>query len=185
MNSVDGWVLEKHVDGLRVLKPYHVTLLSSPHYRPSPYYFRLGVFDTQAKAFDALVRDREDELGGVVWKTTSGVEILEDFPMINTITSLLMLYNLQGPFICSRVENVPHISGLYFLWSKGEYELRYVGQSTDIRSRLASHHIYKGNESFAIGVVRLENKRLRKCVEIALIGLLNPRANKKRRTSRS
>lgn len=78
------------------------------------------------------------------------------------------------------------LPGIYFVWSelmwnKGArigFKLSYIGQSIDIKYRLShKHSSYKGYTTELIGVLTVANQEKRECLELDLIGYLNPPRN--------
>jgi hypothetical protein len=90
------------------------------------------------------------------------------------VNALLSHYDCLPPKFYERLEYLPPAPGVYLLWKdKG---LDYIGQSVNIKKRLAHHRVYEKDEHL-IGLVQISPKEKREVVEIALIGALHPAQN--------
>lgn len=92
------------------------------------------------------------------------------------INALLSHYDCLPPEFYERLEYLPPSPGIYLLWK--DRELHYIGQSANIKKRLARHRVYEKDEHL-IGFVPVGPREKREVVEIALIGALHPAQNVK------
>ena len=94
----------------------------------------------------------------------------------NNLETLLSLYGCPPPKWYTALKDMPeNRSGVYILVHADEPQ--YVGTSVMTRNRV-SQHLRRGFPADRIGLVEVAGV-LREVIEVAVIGLLNPRFNQK------